>query len=269
VNFHYFPQEDFYGIGPGSNRQDVSDYLYQCLSIEGVGGVQFTKWLGWSLRGGLLAVNIQPGTDERKPDVQALFTPGSTPGLSNSPDFLHIETGLLADYRDKPGDAHKGGMIGLILGHFDDRGSDQFGFERISVETRQYVPLWSDYRTLAVRFLTSFDRPSSGSEVPFYLMESLGGSNSLRGFPEYRFRDRNLLLMSAEYRWDAAEFLEMALFYDTGKVFSRPGDFDFTGLEKGYGGGLRIKRSGTIFLRLELGHSREGNQVHFRLGPSF
>ena len=269
VSFDHFPQEDFYGIGPRSLRTNLSNYLYQSLTVEGVGGVQFNRWLGWSLRGGFLGINIQPGTDAEYPDVHAIFTPESTPGLSAVPDFVHVETALLADYRDKPGDAHKGGMFGLVWGHFNDRGSDRFRFQRVSVETRQYVPLWSNYRTFAVRFLTSFDRPSSGSEVPFFLMESLGGINSIRGFPEYRFRDRNLLLMSAEYRWDAAEFLEMVLFYDTGKVFSRPGDFDLTGLEKGFGGGLRIKNGRTVFLRLELGHSREGNELHLRLGPSF
>jgi len=269
VNFNHFPREDFYGLGPDSLRANLSDYLYRSVSVEGVWGIQFNRWLGWSVRGGFLGINIQPGTDRDTPDVQFLFAQDSTPGLLAGPDFLHVETALLADYRDKPGDAHKGGMLGLVLGHFDDRGSDQLRFERISVETRQYLPLWSNYRRLALRFLTSFDQPSAGGQVPFYLMECLGGTNSIRGFPEYRFRDRNLLLMSAEYRWDAAEFLQMVLFYDTGKVFSRPGDFGFTGLEKGFGGGLRIKKGGTVFLRLELGHSREGNEVHFRLGPSF
>jgi len=269
VNFNHFPREDFYGLGPDSLSANLSDYLYRSVSVEGVWGIQFNRWLGWSVRGGFLGINIQPGTDRDTPDVQFLFAQDSTPGLLAGPDFLHVETALLADYRDKPGDAHKGGMLGLVLGHFDDRGSDQLRFERISVETRQYLPLWSNYRRLALRFLTSFDQPSAGGQVPFYLMECLGGTNSIRGFPEYRFRDRNLLLMSAEYRWDAAEFLQMVLFYDTGKVFSRPGDFGFTGLEKGFGGGLRIKKGGTVFLRLELGHSREGNEVHFRLGPSF
>jgi len=269
LTYHRFPQEDFYGIGPGSPRQNRSDYLYQARLIAVVWGMQLNSWLGWSVRGGVLGVNIQPGTDENLPDVNQLCAPGSAPGLVDAPDFLHVETGLLADYRDRPGDARKGGMFGVLLAHFDDRGGDQFRFNRIAVETRQYIPLWSDYRRLAVRFLTSFDRPYSGSEVPFHLMESLGGSSSIRGFNEYRFRDRNLLLLSAEYRWDASEFLQMVLFYDAGKVFSRPGDFDFTGLEKGVGGGIRIKSGRTVFLRAELGHSREGNRLHFKLGPSF
>lgn len=269
LTHHYFPQEDFYGIGPDSPRENRADYLYRSTSLEGVLGVQFNEWLGWSVRGGLLGVKIRPGTDESLPDVNTLFASGLIPGFVDAPDFLHLETGLLADYRDNPADARKGGMFGLVLAHFDDRGGDRFRFHRLAVETRQYIPLWSDYRRLAFRFLTSFDSPTSGSQVPFYLMESLGGTTSIRGFHEYRFRDRNLLLMSAEYRWEAAEFLQMVLFYDTGKVFSRLGDFDFTGLEKGFGGGVRIKSGRTVFLRVELAHSREGNKLHFRLGPSF
>jgi len=267
--FDHFPQEDFYGLGQASLRSNVSDYLYQAASVEAVAGFQFNRWLGWSIRGGLLRLDLQPGTDEGHPDLNAVFGPAAIPGVAVQPDFLHFETALLADYRDKPGNAHRGGMFGILTARYDDRGGRQFGFSRVAFETRQYLPWWSDYRTFALRFLTSFDRPSDGAEVPFYLMESLGGSGSIRGFPEYRFRDRNLLLMSAEYRWRVAEFLQMALFYDTGKVFAHSADFDFSGLEKGFGGGFRILRGDTVFLRLELGHSREGNMVHLRLGPSF
>jgi outer membrane protein assembly factor BamA len=269
VDFDRLPQEDFYGVGPHSLRTNLSDFLYQTLAVDGVWGLQFNRWLGWSVRGGFLGVNIQPGTNQTEPGVQAVFPPASIPGLGAAPDFLHFETGLLADYRDKPADAHNGGIFALLLGHFDDLGNDQFRFNRISAETRQYLPLWSNYRTLALRFLTSFDRPASGKEVPFYLMESLGGVDSIRGFPEYRFRDRNLMLMSAEYRWDVGEFLQMVLFYDTGKVFARPADFGLSGLEKGFGGGLRVRTGGRVFLRMELGRSREGNEFHFRLGPAF
>ena len=41
------------------------------------------------------------------------------------------------------------------------------------------------------------------------------------------------------------------------------------GLEKGFGGGVRLKTSSGVLLRLELGHSREGNVLHFKLGPAF
>jgi outer membrane protein assembly factor BamA len=269
LNYDRFPQEDFYGIGPDSRHSNRSDYLYESATFEGVAGFQLGEWLGWSARAGLVQVNVGPGADNRYADLHELFAPSQVPGLNDHPNFLRVATGLLADYRDRPHNAHRGGMFGLQLSHYNDRGDARFEFNRVVLETRQYLPLWSDYRRFAFRFLSSFDQPSRGSEVPFYFQETLGGSNSLRGFSEYRFRDRNLLLVSSEYRWDAAEFIQMVVFYDTGKVFNRPGEFGFTGLEKGYGAGIRLKTGNTVLLRFEYGRSREGNTIHFKLGPAF
>ena len=52
-------------------------------------------------------------------------------------------------------------------------------------------------------------------------MPDLGGSHTLRGYPTWRFRDRNRLLLTGEYRWTAGPFVDMALFLDAGKVAPR------------------------------------------------
>ena len=38
--------------------------------------------------------------------------------------------------------------------------------------------------------------------MPFYLMPTLGGNDTLRGFREYRFRGPHAILLQAEYRWE-------------------------------------------------------------------
>ena len=52
-------------------------------------------------------------------------------------------------------------------------------------------------------------------------MPELGGSHTLRGYSSWRFRDRNRLLLTGEYRWTAGPFVDMALFVDAGKVAAR------------------------------------------------
>ena len=47
-------------------------------------------------------------------------------------------------------------------------------------------------------------------------MPDLGGARRLRGFREFRFRDRNSVLATAEYRWEAWWLLDMAVFVDGG-----------------------------------------------------
>ena len=60
---------------------------------------------------------------------------------------------------------------------------------------------------------------SDDAVVPFYLLPSLGGSDTLRGYPSWRFRDRHAALTTAEFRWiPNRNIVDVALFYDAGMV---------------------------------------------------
>jgi hemolysin activation/secretion protein len=104
--------------------------------------------------------------------------------------------------------------------------------------------------------------------VPFFLMPSLGGGNFLRGFRNYRFRDRHAILLTGEYRWYAQEYLDGVLFYEAGKVAPTIGDLDLDHLERSYGVGLQVHSPGTTMLRLELARSREGLRFIFGFSPA-
>ena len=105
--------------------------------------------------------------------------------------------------------------------------------------------------------------------MPFYLMRTLGGHDTLRGFRDFRFRDTNLLYLSAEYRWEAAAGIELAIFYDTGKVFPDSSDFNLDDLNESYGFGIRGKGMRRVVFRLDVGHSTEGTFVYIAFGPAF
>ncbi len=72
----------------------------------------------------------------------------------------------------------------------------------------------------------SVRKSNAGHSVPFYLQPSLGGSNSLRSFTDYRFHDDNMLLANAEVRLALMTHLDLAVFADAGNVASRAGDLD-------------------------------------------
>ena len=76
--------------------------------------------------------------------------------------------------------------------------------------------------------------------------------------------------MNAELRWTPARFMDMAIFYDTGKVTARREDLDFDDLKESYGIGMRlIGRAGYVF-RIEAAHSRENNvRLIFTAGGAF
>ena len=53
------------------------------------------------------------------------------------------------------------------------------------------------------------------------MLPSVGGGSTLRGFTSRRFRDRNSLLLQAEWRIMVNRFIDTAVFYDAGKVAAR------------------------------------------------
>ena len=104
--------------------------------------------------------------------------------------------------------------------------------------------------------MTTLDK--SDQEIPFFMLPTLGGSSTLRGYTSLRFRDRNSLLLQGEWRIMASRFLDSAVFYDAGKVTARRSDLDFDGLKHDYGFGLRFHGPISTPLRVELAKGSEG-----------
>ncbi len=267
LRYRYFPQETFFGIGPDPLEEETS-YLIEDAAYDVVAGYRHGRF-GVAGRAGYLQVNIGEGTDDDPLSLREAFDDLSAPGLDRQPDFLRGNAAVFFDFRDNPGNPHNGGVLGLVYTHFNDRGGSEFEFNRITLDARQYIPLGSRQRVLALRFFGSSDETEGASRVPFYLQRTLGGYETLRGFPQFQFRDERLLYLSAEYRWEAWPAVEFALFYDAGKVFPNTEDFDFENLEKSVGGGVRFKTSRRTFLRFDVGRGQGKTLIHFRFGPSF
>ncbi|HWR54353.1 MAG TPA: BamA/TamA family outer membrane protein, partial [Bryobacteraceae bacterium] len=170
--------------------------------------------------------------------------------------------------RDSPY-PRNGGKYLVQYVRYNDRGLRLHDFGRLEVDLQQYVGFFNRRRVLAFRGRTILTDRSSGNTVPFYLQPVLGGSDELRGFRPFRFTDNNMLVLNAEYRWEAFSALDMALFADAGKVFARRGELNFRGLKESAGFGFRFNARERVFMRLDVGFSREGYQVWFKFNDVF
>jgi outer membrane protein assembly factor BamA len=95
--------------------------------------------------------------------------------------------------------------------------------------------------------------------VPFYLMPAVGGNSSVRGYPSFRFRGNHRLLVSAEYRWAVIHAMDLAAFYDAGKVASAIDQLKFADLKWAYGVGARFHSSRRTTVRVEVARNDEGS----------
>ena len=151
--------------------------------------------------GGLeyLIPKLDAGKDSRVPSIERLFNPSTAPGLGESVDYLRSTAFVEIDYRE-PKNARKGGWYRIDYSRFDDRTTSRYSFNRVDTDLRQFVGFLAGRRVLASRLFVSTSDSGPDSVMPFYLMPTLGGNDTLRGFREYRFRGPHAILAQAEVR---------------------------------------------------------------------
>jgi hypothetical protein len=264
-----YPQEQFFGIGPDSARDSQTSYAIRSDLFGGRIGVRPHPIV--LAGGGLEYLNprLGRGKDGRVPSIEDRFDPSSAPGLGESVDYLRSMAFLEVDYRE-PKNARKGGWYRVDLSRFDDRTSGRFTVNRLDTDLRQFLGFLAVRRVIATRLFASTSDTGAGQVMPFYLMPTLGGNDTLRGFREYRFRGPHAILAQAEYRWEIWSGLDGALFYDAGKVADRRADLNFKDLERDYGFGFRFNTNEGVVFRVDAGFgSRDGKHLYIVFGGFF
>jgi len=270
-NFRYRDRTDesFYGLGPDSKTENLHRYSVQDILAEVVVGYQFTQRIGFTYKFGALGNTLGPGRSD--PSLSDLIPDDvDLPEYTNGPNYVRSQASFLFDYRDDPGLPHKGIMAALLWQRMDniDR-IDEFNFTQWGMDVRGYIPLGARQRVLALRGLFIDSDPGAGNRVPFFLMPSLGGGESLRGFPAFRFQGPKMMLIQAEYRWEASPRFELALFGDTGTVALIGDRISLDELKSDAGVGVRIKSSRSTLFRLDVAYGNEGVMFQFRMSAVF
>ena len=210
---------------------------------------------------------LQDGTGSTA-QVDERYTADTAPGLGANPSYLHMTWSGGIDWRPSPGYARRGGLYELSYeGYFDV--DDTYTFDLLQAEVVQHLPILRENWVLSFHGVarTTLD---DDAVVPYFLLPSLGSGSTLRAYPSWRFRDRHSLLLSGEWRWiPNRSFLDMAIFYDAGKVASRREDLNFTGLKHDWGVGLRIHGPFSTPLRIDIARGSEGTNLVFSGSAAF
>jgi len=263
------PEMPYYGQGARSRKTGRSDYRLETTNAEVRPAFRPMKHLLVGAIGSYQAFNVGPGKASQFISAEQQFDPVQTPGLDRQTKYLSGGGFVEYDWRDRSGDPTRGGMYHAEYTKLSDRDFGAYSFYRLNLDARQYIPLFNGKRVIALRgatWLTDTDRTQA---VPFYMQPTLGG-DTMRGFRPFRFYDNNAVLVQGEYRWEASEALDVALFADGGKVFRNWEEWNLHKLEGSFGFGLRFKgRDGGVAYRIDTGFSREGFQVWFRVNNPF
>ena len=261
------PQAAYYGLGMDSSRDDRANFDLS----EGYGEATATlRTSDWTMFAGAVALEgytIGSGSGG-SPSIEETYTPVTAPGLGTNPTYLHSQATAAIDWRTSPGYSRKGGYYGVTLHDYTNT-NGAYDFNRLDGTLIQHVPILRETWVLSFRGQA---QTTLGDDdlVPYFLLPSLGSGRTLRAYNSWRFRDRHALLMSGEFRWIPSRLgMDMAVFYDAGKVASRREDLNFVGLAHDWGLGVRLHGPVQTPVRIEMAHGSEGWHFVFSGAAAF
>ena len=267
-------QISYYGIGPNSLESSQSQYQMQSVdsvtwaTLKPLPSLALTGEFGFLRRpdilspGGTFKPSV-PTTPQEFPN-----DPGTTDPFQ--PNYAHNEVSLSSDTRDRRSRPTIGGLYRVALTTFIDQSTSvgTFSFRQYEAEGAQFIPLTRDRDwVIALHGWTVWSDVAPGHSVPFYMLPTIGGNNTLRSYPDYRFHDLNLALANLESRWALFTHMDVALFVDAGNVAGQYQDLNFD--KRSYGGGVRFHTDRTTFARIDVAYGAEGWKFFFRTSDPF
>jgi Omp85 superfamily domain len=259
-------QVPFYGVGNDSSKDDRVNYGLRSLEAGGSIAVKPVPWYRIGVGYGIRHLEDRAGAGGF-PSIET-FDSASPPALFSEAQYTQAVAFTAIDWRESPGYTRRGGLYRIALNDFADA-DDNFSFRRLDAEIQQSLPLLKEHWVLAFRAVMQMTDVDGEQVVPYYLLPTLGGARMHRGYSDFRFQDRHVLLLSGEYRWLPSRIVDMALFVDVGKVTSERRDLDLDDLKTAYGIGIRFHGPNFTPLRLDVAHADEGARVHITGGIAF
>ena len=261
-------QANYYGVGYDAGFEVPQGELTTLYDYKTIG---FKPFLMWRLKGSFFA-----GING---DLNYINADDVAPGMAEDPVFQEFGDSYLSsglglslsyDTRDVTVNARDGRLIEFHTTHYlEELGSDN-RFDLYSLDYRDYFQLFRPGTTLAIRAYGQF----GDGDIPWSMLPSVGGSRSLRGYEQGRFRDRTVVMGIAEYRH---QFLRrskelsphgLVLWVGYGLLGEDINDLSGNGLPN-VGIGYRFELQERMNLRIDFGVGDDDQGVYLSIHEAF
>lgn len=255
-----FPLQ-YYGIGMGAQKADelligadyiaVKERILHRITDNFFGGIE-------------LDYQRVSRTRIEHPGENELIIPGIEGSSS-----LGLGLGLVYDNRHNALNVRNGLFAELAYLQYGKSGGGSFDFASTNLDLRYFKSVRKN-QVLAAQLYGQF----VNGAAPFNMMALLGSESIMRGYYYGRFRDNHYLAAQAEYRFLPFGFSKRiggAAFLSVGSVQPELRQFSFKDILPAGGVGLRylIFPKKDIFIRLDVGFTREGQAFYIYTGEAF
>jgi len=252
----------FYGLGPSTNVHNAVQFSERDTRAGALLASPLTSWL--STAGTVEAIFPTVGnvSSTKVTSIGQVYDEATAPGLASQPTFLHVEALLRPHF--SLASEHIQFNYRFRYGYFHDTDTGHYSFRRFVADFGHAIyPESQDGirrpdSVLNIRVRLAMSDVSSTNAIPFYLQETIGGSDidnqaTLRSFRDFRFRGPNSFLVQTEYDRRIIGPVGILAFYDAGKVTVARSDLNFSNLHQGFGGGLAFFLAGKVVFRAYVG----------------
>jgi outer membrane protein assembly factor BamA len=266
----------YFGIGPESTGEEESLYREIQTWVGATYGHRLAR--SFALKAGFefSSARAEEPVGDFRPSITERFA-GSLP-----PGFDATSTGLLGrftiehDNTDGTGRPNHGGRWVAQAGYFHSLQDQWASHWTIRLEAQQFTRLWFPHTVLALRGVLTWLEPVGDVPIPFQRLLHNNDPDLLRGYQDRRWRDKGLLLLSAEYRWPVWAYgraegtgLDCYILTDIGQVFPTLSAIRTSDFTVSYGGGIRLVGGAGFMLRLEYARSTQGGLFRLQTQQTF
>lgn len=275
----------FFGQGLDSRFVDRTTFLLRDPTVGARASLRLAGWMAVGGRVEQIWPEVDRGRSNLYPTIQARFGEPDAPGLTEQPRFGRYQGFLEFQAPAGAGQAlNQGGQYRIAYGFYDDQQFDRYSFNRVDLEAQHQFAGLRPHQRLTLHGWLAATEARAGNEVPFFLQPTIGGTGqvhsindqiigsdgsrgTLRGYQNFRFRDRNLLLLQAEYRIPVWGPVDASVFADAGTVAGRRADLSPSDLKHSYGFGISVMRGPLTVARTDFGFgSGEGAKISIGFG---
>ena len=262
------PNESFHGIGHATRSVDRSAFRQRDFFVQAAYAQRARAPVTFSWALNYHSREVGPGESSVIPSTTDVYAVGALAGLDDRVDYLEGGVQLKGVFVDVPGSPTRGNRTRLELAYSQSVDDDEFSHLKIGLLTEQFLELFYR-RTVTLQLGSDWRFAPFGNEVPFYDLAELGGTEVLRGFKTGRFRDRGVTYAKVDYKFPVWRLIEGSVFHESGRTFAEVADFNLSGWERSYGGGLRVWVPDGVVFEFAVARSDELTRILFSFDTTF
>ena len=259
IDYDKYLKNNFFGVGSGSRVQDLEKYTKEPLQISGIVSRGFNRETVGQL--GLKYQTVRNFNYEPE-SLFATALPDINHGTSSA---LTVFASIRYDSRESYINASRGQVAEI---EFESGGSwllGNYSVTRTTLALQTYHVLFYPKTVFAARL---WGQMVGGTDLPVNALASVGGTGTLRGYPQDRYLDRVAGVLNAEIRFPLSWRIGGIIGLDAGKVAGSMTQFTLGKWAVNPVAGLRFYMD-TFVIRADLGFGRETTGFYLNFGQLF